>query len=247
MPSGRFITFEGGEGSGKTTQARLLAEALRRAGIDPILTREPGGSPFAEQVRNLILDPEIAPHSALSEALLCYAARADHIEKVIRPALVAGQWVISERFSDCTRVCQVEAGGLPLDIFKALELIVVKLTYPDLTFILDVPAEAGLARATTRRLAAAIAGEDAGALEKRDLDFHERLRQGYLAVAKAETRRCKVIDATRTPEAIAAEVWAQVERRLLPPATRPPEPPPEQPKPAAPKQPPPRQPPTGRR
>ena len=145
MPSGRFITFEGGEGSGKSTQARLLAEALRAKGIDGVLTREPGGSPFAEQVRNLILDPATPPHSALSEALLFYAARADHLEKVIRPALVAGRWVISDRFSDSTRVYQVEAGGLPLDVFKALELIVVKLTYPDLTFILDVPAEVGLA------------------------------------------------------------------------------------------------------
>jgi dTMP kinase len=225
MPSGRFITFEGGEGSGKTTQARLLAETLRRAGITPVETREPGGSPFGEQVRSLILDPEIAPHSALSEALLFYAARADHIEKVIRPTLVAGRWVICDRFSDSTRVYQVEAGGLPLDVFKALELIVVKLTYPDMTIILDVPAEVGLARATTRRLAAAIAGEDADAFEKRDMDFHERLRQGYLAVAKAEPRRCKVIDATGTPEAIAAEVWTQVERRLLPPAKQPPTPP----------------------
>jgi dTMP kinase len=219
MPSGRFITFEGGEGSGKTTQARLLAEALHRSRIAPILTREPGGSPFAEQVRNLILDPEIAPHSALSEALLFYAARADHIEKVIRPALVAGQWVICDRFSDSTRVYQVEAGGLPLDVFKALELIVVKLTYPDMTFILDLPPEVGLGRATTRRLAAAIAGEDADSFEKRDLDFHERLRQGYLAIAKAEPRRCKVIDATASPEAIAAEVWTQVQRRMLPQAT----------------------------
>lgn len=217
MPSARFITFEGGEGSGKSTQAGLLADALQAKGIDGVLTREPGGSPFAEHVRNLILDPETPPHSVLSEALLFYAARADHIEKVIRPALIAGRWVISDRFSDSTRVYQVEAGGLPLDVFKAFELIVVKLTYPDLTFILDVPAKVGLGRATTRRLARALSGGDADAYEKRDLDYHTRLREGFLAIAKAEPHRCHVLDGTAAPEAIAVKVLALVERRLMPP------------------------------
>ena len=213
MSSGRFITFEGGEGSGKSTQARLLAEALRAKGIDAVLTREPGGSPFAEQVRSLILDPATEPHSALSEALLFYAARADHIEKVIRPALLAGRWVISDRFSDSTRVYQVEAGGLPLEVFKAFELIVVKLTYPDLTFLLDMPAEVGLSRATTRRLAQALSGEDT--YEKRELDFHMRLREGFLTVAKEEPHRCHVIDGTAPVEQIAVDVLGQVERRLM--------------------------------
>ena len=215
MASGRFITFEGGEGSGKSTQARFLHEALRRRGVDVLLTREPGGSPFAEQVRELILNPSIAPHTTLSEALLFYAARADHLHKIIRPALGVGRWVICDRYSDSTRVYQCDAGGLPLEIFNALEQMVVALTFPDLTFILDVPADVGLSRVATRRLAQALSGEAPDSFEKRDVVFHERLREGYLAIAKAEPQRCQVIDGTATPDAIFAQVWAQVEHRML--------------------------------
>jgi dTMP kinase len=214
MASGKFITFEGGEGSGKSTQAHLLAKRLEARGIAPVQTREPGGSPFAEQVRALILDPEIHPHSALSEALLFYAARADHLDKTIRPALLAGYWVISDRFSDSTRVYQCEAGGLPLEIFKTLEKNVVKLTFPDLTFVLDLPAQEGLSRATSRRLARALTGDQPDAFEKRDLEFHERLRRGYLTVAAEEPRRCVVVDASAPPEHVADEIWEHVERRL---------------------------------
>jgi dTMP kinase len=215
MASGRFITFEGGEGSGKSTQARLLHDGLRARGVDVLLTREPGGSPFAELVRELILNPAVASHTPLSEALLFYAARADHLHKAIRPALGVGRWVICDRFSDSTRVYQCDAGGLPLDVFNTLEQMVVSLTFPDLTFILDVPAEVGLSRAATRRLAQALSGEAPDAFEKRDMEFHERLREGYLAIAKAEPHRCVVIDGTAAPDKIFAQVWAHVERRML--------------------------------
>jgi dTMP kinase len=213
MAAGRFITFEGGEGSGKSTQARNLAERLRARGIEVVLTREPGGSPFAEALRGLILDPETPPHSALSEALLFYAARADHLEKTIRPALNAGVWVICDRFSDSTRVYQSEAGGLPQQVFDALEEMVVAPTTPDLTLILDLPAELGLGRAQGRRRAGP--GERADAYENRNLEFHWKLRQGFAAIARSEPERCVLIDATPDEDAVADAIWEAVETRLL--------------------------------
>jgi len=211
MTAGRFITFEGGEGSGKSTQARALAERLRVCGRSVVLTREPGGSPFAEALRAVILDPTTPPHAALSEALLFYAARADHLERTIRPALAAGRWVICDRFSDSSRVYQGVGGALPADVLEHLERIVVAPTAPDLTILVDVPVAVGLARADARRLASA---SERDAYEGRDAAFHERLRAGFLAIARDEPVRCVVVDGTKDPGDVAAEVWKLVETRL---------------------------------
>jgi dTMP kinase len=216
MATGKFITFEGGEGSGKSTQAQLLADKLRAGGRDVVLTREPGGSPFAEQVRALILDPATAPHSPMSEALLFYAARSDHLDHTIRPALAAGRWVICDRFSDSTRVYQGIAGGLAREALDRLEAMVVAAASPHLTLILDLPADVGLARAASRRAAGARSPQQPDAYEKRDLAYHERLREGYAAIARAEPQRCVLIDGARGADMVAAAVWTEVERRLLP-------------------------------
>jgi len=216
MASGKFITFEGGEGSGKSTQARLLVDQLKARGIDALLTREPGGSPFAEGVWALLLDPATPSHAALSEALLFYAARADHLAKTIRPALAVGRWVICDRFADSTRVYQGAAGGLSAETLDALERLVVGPTRPHLTFILDLAPAVGLARARARGTAEGTAPAAADRFERRDASFHARLREGYAEVAKAEPQRCALIDAARGPDAIAAEIWVVVEQRLLP-------------------------------
>jgi dTMP kinase len=208
---GRFITFEGGEGSGKSTQARLLAERLKHAGIDTVLTREPGGSPFAEQVREFVLGGRLAPHPPLSEALLFYAARADHLAATIRPALAAGKWVIADRFSDSTRVYQGAAGGVGMADIDAIDRVVVGATVPDLTVILDLAPEEGLRRAAERRPA----GARADPFEARDLAFHQRLRTGFQAIAAAEPQRCAVIDAGGPAAPIAAQIWRTIEGRLL--------------------------------
>ena len=218
MARGKFITFEGGEGAGKSTQARLLAERLRARGIHVVLTREPGGSAFAEQVRTLILDRKTADHSALAEALLFSAARADHLERTIRPALEAGHWVICDRFSDSTRVYQGVAGGLPKGAIEVLEQLVIADDFPDVTVVLDLPAPDGLARAERRNQKtspAATGGADA--YEVRPLAYHERLRDGFLLIATAEPERCVVIDAMQPQEDVAAEVWAAIEARVLRP------------------------------
>ncbi len=215
MTRGKFISFEGGEGTGKSTQARRLADYLIAAGREVLLTREPGGSPFAEAVRNLILDPATPEHAPLSEALLFYASRADHLEKVIRPALERGQWVICDRFSDSTRVYQGAVGGLEPAVIDDLERLVVAPTTPNLTFLLDLDPVIGLARAEQRRNADV--GDPFGHADRyegRKVAFHERLRSAFLQIARAEPARCIVIDAFRSTDEIATEITGHVDARL---------------------------------
>jgi dTMP kinase len=204
---GIFITFEGGEGAGKSTQLRLLADHLAAAGREVVTTREPGGSEGAETIRNLLVQGAAERWSPMSETLLLYAARADHLERKIRPALARGAIVLSDRFADSTRAYQGAAGGVAPDFIDRLEREVLGETRPDLTLILDLPAEAGLARAAGR-------GGAEARFESKGLAFHERLRAGFLAVAKAEPERCEVIDADRPLEAIQADISRVVDARL---------------------------------
>jgi dTMP kinase len=210
MPSGKFITFEGGEGSGKSTQARRLADFLGSLGCETVLTREPGGTPFAEQVRALILSGTTARHGAAAEALLFFAARSDHVDALIRPALARGAYVICDRFSDSTRVYQGVAGAMPLEAIEALDRIVVGDARPDLTLILDIDPARGLARAIERGQA----GSGSDPYEQRGLDFHQRLRSGYLNIAQSDPARCRLIDADGTPDAVEARVRSAVLDRL---------------------------------
>lgn len=206
---GKFITFEGGEGSGKSTQASLLAGRLRTLGIAVVLTREPGGSPGAEMVRHVLLSGAAKPLGAEAEAILFAAARADHLDKTVRPALDRGAWVVCDRFVDSTRVYQGAVGKVDAQIVRALERVTVGDTMPDLTIVLDLPAEVGLARAAGRRDGAA-----ADRFEGEDPVFHAALREAYRAIAAAEPERCVVVDAAAPPHRISDEVWTVVCARL---------------------------------
>jgi dTMP kinase len=208
---GSFITFEGGEGAGKSTQAEALARRLRTMGIGIVHTREPGGSPGGEIIRHVLLSGAAKPLGPNGEALLFAAGRGDHVDTVIRPALARGVWVVCDRFLDSTRVYQGTLGKLDPSVIRRLEKITVGEAVPDLTFILDLPAEQGLARARTRR------GEGApDRFESEDLAYHETLNGAYREIAKAEPKRCVLIDATRAKTDIAQEVWATVRKRLHP-------------------------------
>lgn len=207
MTRGRFISFEGGEGAGKSTQVQRLAARLTGGGREVVTTREPGGSTGAESIRDIVLRGEADRWSPTTETLLMYAARRDHIERVIRPALARGAWVICDRFADSTRAYQGAAGGVDPKFITALEAFILEDTRPDLTLVFDLPAEVGLERAHAR------AGAEMR-FESKGMAFHERLRDGFRAIAASEPERCALIDATASIEQVEAAVWAAVEARL---------------------------------
>jgi len=204
---GRFITFEGGEGAGKSTQVQRLAARLGANGREVVTTREPGGSPGAESIRDIVLRGAADRWSPVTETLLMYAARRDHIERVIRPALERGAWVVCDRFADSTRAYQGAAGGTDPRLITALETYILEDVRPDLTLVFDLPAEVGLERAHAR------AGAEMR-FESKGMVFHERLREAFRAIAEAEPDRCALIDATSTMDGVETAIWMAVNTRL---------------------------------
>jgi dTMP kinase len=208
---GRFITFEGGEGTGKSTQASLLAERLRGYGLGVVVTREPGGSPGAEAIRHVVLSGAAQPLGSHAEAILFAAARDDHVSQLIRPALEAGRWVICDRFADSTRIYQGVLGNVDPRVISSLERITVGDTRPDVTVILDMPTELGLERASSRR-----GRGSTDRFEAETLEFHNKLREAYRELAEREPDRCVLIDAGGEASTVADAVWAVINRRLDP-------------------------------
>jgi len=204
---GRFITFEGGEGAGKSTQIRLLSDALEKAGYAVLQTREPGGSPGAEEIRALLVTGDGDRWTGMTEVLLHFAARADHLERVVRPALSEGKWVLCDRFVDSSMAYQGVAQSLGKDVISDLTNLVVSTTMPDLTLILDLPVADGLTRAGAR-------GEGEDRYEKMGQAFHEALRQAFLDIATDAPDRCKVIDATADINAVQQAIWAETATRF---------------------------------
>ena len=199
MTRGFFISFEGGEGAGKTTQLRLLTDKLQKARKVVVATREPGGTPGAEAIRKLLVNGDAYEWDAHTETLLHFAARRDHVEKLIKPALDEGSFVLCDRFFDSTYAYQGYGQGLDLNTLDAVRAATIGDLKPDLTLLLDLPAEEGLKRAQEQQR-----------YERLPLPFHEKLRRGFLTMAKAEPNRTKLIDATQSAEKVAGNVWALV-------------------------------------
>jgi len=204
----RFITLEGGEGTGKSTQARRLASWLQDKGITCVVTREPGGSPGAEDIRKLLVEGEPGRWDALTETLLVFAARNDHIAQTIRPALALGNWVICDRFTDSTYAYQGVGRGLERETIRRIESAAIGDFRPDLTLVLDLPVSIGLERANARRSAES-------RFEKFDAGFHEKLRGAFRDIANRNAERCAMIDAQGSEDEVAAAIRRTVERRFF--------------------------------
>lgn len=222
--TGRFITFEGGEGAGKSTQIELLADRLQEHDISVVVTREPGGSPSAEDIRKLLVSGSIWRWDPLTELMLHNAARREHIRNMIKPVLGRGRWVLCDRFVDSTMAYQGYGHGLGRKVVQDVHRIIADGLMPDLTIILDMPTDAGLARAKTRNEAVTRAAAATGEVKREDRyermakPFHRRLRRGFLDIAKRDPKRCRVIDANRSIEAVAEDVWTAVAKRFKLPA-----------------------------
>jgi dTMP kinase len=207
MKRGFFITFEGGEGSGKSTQLSRLAAKLEAAGIDLLVTREPGGSPAAEDLRDLLVTGDGGRWLPFGETLLHFAARQDHVARVIRPALEEECAVLCDRYFDSTMAYQGYGQGVPRDRIRTLSEWVCGDCRPDLTLILDLPVEIGLKRAAARK-------DSETRYEEMEKAFHERLRQGFLDIARQEPKRCRIIDAASSPDGVEAAIWDAVVARF---------------------------------
>lgn len=207
MTAAPFITFEGGEGAGKTTQIQLLGDFLREAGKTVTTTREPGGSPGAESIRDLLLQGDHGGFDGITEVLLHYAARRDHLRSAVFPALERGEWVICDRFADSTAAYQGAGMGVDEAAISAIHAVSVGEFSPQLTLILDLPPEIGMERMKAR-------GENPDRYERMDLDFHRHVRVGFLRIAATASDRCVVIDAARGVDEIAAEIASAVRLRL---------------------------------
>lgn len=204
---GRFITLEGGEGAGKSTQIARLRDTLKAQDLDVIVTREPGGTTGGDQIRELLVNGDTNRWEPLTEALLNYAARHEHLQKVITPALDAGTWVLCDRFSDSTMAYQGYGHGMNREVIRRLHRLIVGDVTPDLTLIFDMPVELGLERAHTR-------GEGEDRYERMGVEFHQRLRDGFLDIAKKDPARCKVVDAAGDMDSVAKSVLELVTDRF---------------------------------
>ena len=209
MPSGKFITFEGGEGTGKTTQSKHLARKLMDRGLHVMNTREPGGSQLAERIRKALLTGIDERFGPFADALLFSVARDDHLTKIVRPALSAGSWIICDRFTDSTRAYQGMLGGVSSEVLVSLEELIVRNTKPDCTIILDMPAEKSLTRVKARNN-----GKDSDRYDMMDVNYHKQIRDAFIDISKRDPDRCIVVDASGTQAHVANKIWQAVQNKF---------------------------------